>query len=360
MSRVLVVTSTFPQFPGDPRGAFLLTHWEARAAAGDQVRVLAPRTAWTRGAVGERVDVRRFPYAPARLSSLTGRHGILENIRERPWRALAVPALLAAGHRALSRQVTEFRPDRLVAHMMVPFGVPVARLAAARGVPFEIYGHGTDVDLCLAAPAPVRRALAALLARAQAVHVPSQEKASRLRAAMGDDLPLHVEPMVHCVPRPATTNSDVGRNVLYLGRLIRQKGVDVLLRAVAALPCPPLVDIAGDGPERRRLQRLAARLGVPARFHGFVYGPAKETLWRRAAVLCVPSRRVAGGLGEGAPLVVCEAQAHRVPVVASHVGGIPELCDRHPDARLVVPGDPVALAAALAAVLHPSRARHTA
>ena len=87
-----------------------------------------------------------------------------------------------------------------------------------------------------------------------------------------------------------------------------------------------------------------------ARFHGFVHADAKHRLLSNADVVCVPSREVAG-LSEGAPLVVREAFAYGVPVVATRVGGIPELEHAQGHMELVPPRDTVALTRALAAVL---------
>lgn len=351
--KILVAASTFPQWEGDPRGRFILAHWEARARAGDQVRVLAPRTAWLRAPFASPCEVVRFAYAPLGLSSLTGRVGILENIREQPWRALLVPPFFAALGAALTREIRAFAPDLVAAHMLVPCGVVAVEAAAAAGVPCELYGHGTDVDVLLALPGPIRRAVLGRLARAAGVTLPSAEKLARtLRAGWPGPAPLRVEAMLGSVelaqagpaePAPPRT----GRDVLFLGRLIRQKGVDDLLRAAALMPEPPRLQIAGEGPERARLQAIARDLKVDARFHGFVEGPAKEALYRASRLLCVPSREV-GGLSEGAPLVIAEAKRYGLPVVATAVGGIPELMrDLYPGAPLVRPGAPQALAQAL-------------
>ena len=345
--RVLVVTSTFPQWAGDPRGRFILRHWERRAAAGDVVRFVVPHTAWVRGALGSPCEVRRFAYAPSGLSSLTGNFGILENIRDRPWRALLVLPFVAALQRALAREIRGFRPDR------------VAALAAREaGVPCEVFGHGTDVDLLLRLPGPLRRAAFAALATAEAVALPSAEKLGRVAAVLGQEGPrLRVETMVGSVEAGPIEHvhsgmaERAGREVLFLGRLIRQKGVDDLLTAASLMAARPRLQIAGDGPERRRLQELADRLEVDARFHGFVEGARKEALYREASLLCVPSREVRG-LSEGAPLVIAEARTYGLPVVATAVGGIPELMrELYPEAPLVSPGAPVALARALTAAL---------
>lgn len=350
--RVLVLSSTFPQYPDDPRGRFILRHWEARAARGDTVRFLVPDTAWVRGDLASACEVVRFRYAPHDLSSLTGRFGILENIRDRPWRALLVPPFLAALRSALQSEIRRFQPDRIAAHMFAPCGLVAAPLARAAGLPCELHGHGTDIDLVLALPAPLRHpALRSLLA-ADRLSFPSRDKLQRFTAALGLAAPpphCHVDTMITTVDSdspPIAAASDT-RDVLFVGRLIKQKGVADLLAAAALMHTPPRLEIAGDGPERPRLQAMAAAHRLDARFHGFVEHRDRDALYRRAALLCVPSREV-GGLSEGAPLVIAEARRFGLPVVATAVGGIPELMrDLYPGAPLVRPNAPDALARAL-------------
>jgi glycosyltransferase involved in cell wall biosynthesis len=347
MTRTLVVTSTFPQWDSDPRGAFLRRFWEARARQDERVEVLAPRTAWCRGRLDTPLHVMRFAYAPAVCSTLSGEHGILENVRARPWRIVLVPAFFAGMAAAVARRLAAGRCDRVVAHMMIPSGIVVAALCRRAGVPFEIYGHGTDVDVLVAAPGVVRRLVARRFAAAAAIHVPSRDKLRRLCTA----LPAladrcRVATMAETVLAVPGERRPVAGRIVFLGRLIRQKGVAELVDAVARLgPAASLV-VAGDGPERARLMAQAARAGIDAIFLGFVEGPAKHALLASAAVVCVPSREV-GCLSEGTPLVVLEARAQRVPVVATRVGGIPELAAGDEGVRLVAPGDPRALAVAL-------------
>ena len=111
--KLLVVTSTFPQWAGDPRGRFLLGHWEARARRGDRVRVLAPRTAWVRGAL-----------ASAFIPTFTARLALEDDPRRRAaWRlassvanmlllvstALAIVAVGLLPIYVLARQITRGR-----------------------------------------------------------------------------------------------------------------------------------------------------------------------------------------------------------------------------------------------------------
>lgn len=355
MQRTLVLSSTFPQHEGDFRGAFVRSYWEARASTQHRIRVLAPRSRWVRDDLQTPLELRRFDYAPRPLSTLTGRFGMLENLREHPARSLLVGPYWVAQELALRRQLDEFMPHRVVAHFLLPAGLGVSRVCRGR-VPFEVFGHGTDVDLLLRAPAWLRRRVATLLESADLIHLPSTAKLERLcrafewsahhpvRARIG------VEMMTQVVPSLPRSDEPRGDAFLFLGRLIEQKGVDTLIRAASQSPEELRLIIAGDGPLRARLEDLAKDLGVRAEFRGWVVGEEKQRLLREARALVLPSRPF-GHLGEGAPLVLAEAHAAGTAIVASDLGGVRELL-AHLDANacLVPPGDPIALARALCAV----------
>ena len=135
--------------------------------------------------------------------------------------------------------------------------------------------------------------------------------------------------------------------VVFVGRLHRQKGLATLVRTVPALPPGTQLVLVGDGPERSALHRLAAGLGVADRVHvtGFVPHHEVPGLLAAADVVVLPSTY------EELGTALVEAMAAGRPVVASAVGGIPELVRDGVDGLLVRPGDPSALAAALTRVL---------
>ncbi|MDQ6670274.1 MAG: glycosyltransferase [Chloroflexota bacterium] len=140
-----------------------------------------------------------------------------------------------------------------------------------------------------------------------------------------------------------------------VARLQRDKGVRYLVEAAVSvaseLPQAAFV-IVGDGPERAELERFAARLGVADRCFFVGFRADARKIISHFAVLAVPS------LSEGTPLVVLEAMAEGVPIVASAVGGIPEQVRHEREALLVPPANAPALAAALRQLLlNPGRAR---
>ena len=125
-----------------------------------------------------------------------------------------------------------------------------------------------------------------------------------------------------------------------LARLEVEKGVDVAIRAAAAIPELDLV-VAGDGSCRATLEATAAELGIAERIHFLGYRTDPAALLANADLFVLPS------LVEGFPLSVVEAMAAGVPVVASDIGGTREAVEHERTGLLVRPRDADALAAAI-------------
>ena len=108
-------------------------------------------------------------------------------------------------------------------------------------------------------------------------------------------------------------------NVGFIGRLEKEKGVDILIQAVSEMPDPLCLHIAGDGSEKEELIEKAKSLGVKANFIGWVSGEGKQQFFSNIDVLAVPSRHEPFGL------VILEGWAAGIPVVASRTKGAQEL-----------------------------------
>ena len=144
--------------------------------------------------------------------------------------------------------------------------------------------------------------------------------------------------------------------VVSVSRLVPRKGMDVLIEASAALARqhPELiVAIAGDGRDRRRLRRLAARLGAPVRFLGRVSDRDKAVLLGVGDVFVMACRNRWGGLEqEGFGIVFLEAAAAGLPAVAGDSGGAAEaVVDGETGFVVDRPRDPAAVATALRPLL---------
>lgn len=211
--------------------------------------------------------------------------------------------------------------------------------------PFIAHFH-LDVDpsgpagRCLAAYK--RLVLARVLRAAASVIVLSQEQAAFVRdhyrvervAVVPNGVPSGFSPGI-VEARPAAAPL----RLLFVGRLSPQKNLPRLLEALSLMRQPAELTIVGDGPELARLTELAARLSLGnLTFAGPQEHARLGTWYQRADVFVLSSDK------EGMPLAALEAMSAGLPVVATDVPGLRELCA---DAGLLVPPQPAALAAAL-------------
>ena len=137
-----------------------------------------------------------------------------------------------------------------------------------------------------------------------------------------------------------------GKVIGWVGRLSREKGPDVAIRALAGVRDRNWVAVfLGDGPERPALERLAAEQGVASRIRWMGTWSGAGAVMAAFDVLLLSSRT------EGTPVVLLEAAAAGVPIVATAVGGVPDLLNDAEGTSLAPPDDPAALAERLASVL---------
>ena len=164
---------------------------------------------------------------------------------------------------------------------------------------------------------------------------------------------IHV---VHCGIEPEAFAVDgdrprsEGPHILCVGRLVHLKGQHLLIEAFAELHARGVagrLTLVGDGPKRDELRALAERLGVreQVQFAGAVGQDEIRAIYRSADVFCLPS------MAEGLPVVLMEAMALQVPVVASRIMGIPELVEDGRTGLLVAPGRVDSLVRALERLL---------
>lgn len=139
-------------------------------------------------------------------------------------------------------------------------------------------------------------------------------------------------------------------NFLFLGLIIERKGIYDLLKAIASLDAAlrnkVKLDIGGDG-EKDKLLRMISNLQLQdnVRFRGWVNGELKKELFSNADVYILPS------YVEGLPVSVLEAMSYGLPVIATNVGGIPEIVKNGENGYLLTPQDENAIAAAITKII---------
>jgi glycosyltransferase involved in cell wall biosynthesis len=243
--------------------------------------------------------------------------------------------------RALRRLVVARQPALVHAHLYAS-GVAAVRATAGLDIPLVVTEH-TEGPWRTAPARLVSRELYAGCDRLVAV-------SNAIRRMLVEQYAVPPERVRTLLPRPSAVASPVPRppaapvQVGVAARLVPEKGVDVFLRAVARVaPVVPQARfvVLGDGPVAGELRRLTGELGVDGvvAFPGFCPDAAQRIV--ELDLLVVPS------LSDGSPLVVGEAMQGGVPVVASRVGGLPDLVTDGRTGLLVTPGQVDELAAAL-------------
>ena len=334
--KLLLVCYEYPPIGGGAGNALAFLAREF-AAAGDEVCVLTsafrdlPRVENAGG-----LTVRRVPAWRRRADRCTP--------------AEMLVFLLSASWAA----VRAGRFDATLAFFGIPCGPVGWLLRVLRGVPFVIALRGGDVpgfqpyDLGwhhrLLAPA-----IRFLWHRASAV-VANSTGLQTLAARFAPELKIGVIPNGVDLARftPATTTRAAGPvELLFVGRLVHQKGVDVLLAALALLPATASfrLTLIGDGDARPALEAQARSLGTRVVFAGWRDRAALPETYRAADIFVFASR------DEGMPNVLLEAMASGLPAVATRIAGNEDLVRDGESGRLVPVDDPAAFAAALAPLL---------
>jgi glycogen(starch) synthase len=262
----------------------------------------------------------------------------------KPQRALFVPSFLAGYRRGALEEARRIQPDVLHAHWWFPGGLVGGAVARELGIPLVITLHGSDVHI---ARRPGLAQLAArVLRRADVVATVSSALRAEVAARFDlDPASIPVLPMPVTIDARATWSppEPPPLRLVTVGRLVAEKGYDVLLDALIGLRdegVRAVLDVVGEGPDAVALATRAAPLGDDVTFHGARSRDEIAALLARAHALVVPSRR------EGLGMVALEALAVGCPVIASATGGLIELVGDG-DGALVPPGDPAALADAL-------------
>ncbi len=361
---VVMVTTSYPRFHGDSVGTFMEPIARSVAARGHEVHLVAP---WhplvARPPEEHGVRFHFYRYAPFRSLNVFGYAAAMRaDVSLRGAAYVAAPLALAAGWRTARLIARRHRATMMHGHWVIPGGITAA--LAAPGLPLVVSLHGSDVYVAeTLAPARMaarhafrkagfvtacsndlaRRAIA-LGASAERIETvpygvdverfrpdPEQRRARRRELDIGDDTPL-------CVAA---------------GRLVRKKGFEYLVDAVAGVP-GLLLAIAGDGTLAGELHAQARSAGVAdrIRFLGNVSQDRVGDVLAAADMVCVPSVRDDSGNVDGLPNVVLEALASATPLITTTAGGIGQVVDDGRTALVVPERDAQAIAAAAARLMH--------
>ena len=388
--KVLVIGSVYPRFQEDAEVPWLRTSISHLKKAGVEIQVLAPSYKGLKSHDIDGTHVNRFRYAPANWEILTHEEGAPSKMASKPWlQLLAIPYIINGFIQCL-RICRKWRPDVIHAHWPFPHAYIALGAAKLFKIPLALNFHGAEL-LLIRKKKWVKPFLKFAIGQAQAVFANSSFTASKIKAIRD----VHVEwsPYGTTLEKKNESNNSVILNevndpvtvsphavngkfkILFVGRHIERKGITYLIEAAKYLPKDEFeIRIVGVGDLTEQLKKQAEAVGSessvqsnlachsgaesnssvilsevegsPASiiFTGKLSPEDLANEYKTANVFVLPAIVDSKGDTEGLGVVLIEAMELGLPIVASNVGGIPDVVIDGESGILVPEKDPVALA----------------
>ena len=376
VQKVLVIGSVYPRFHEDAEVPWLRTSIAHLKKAGLDIQVLAPAYKGLKSHEIDGVKVNRFRYAPAKWEFLTHEEGAPSKMANKPWlQLLAIPYIISGFFKCI-KICRKFKPDIIHAHWPFPHAYIALGAAKLFKIPLVLNFHGAEL-LLIRKKKWVKPLLKFAISQAQAVFANSSFTAGKIKALRNVD--------VEWSPYGTTLETGTGNaephpinskfKILFVGRHIERKGIRYLIEAAKYLPRDQFeIRIVGVGDLTEQLKMQADALchpelyetknfssqvelcplgsseteskDLPAEiiFTGKLSPEALANEYKSANVFTLPAIVDSKGDTEGLGVVLIEAMELGLPIVASNVGGIPDVVIDGETGILVPEKDPEALA----------------
>ena len=346
---MLILTSSFPSASADETCGYIRDFARALSSEFD-VRVLAPSDGKAFGVWPDYsfALARSSSWLPKRFDPFRATVDFNDLLSESMWVKAASAISLAAFFNGAIKHA--LHADAICSHWLAPSGVMGAAISRITGKPHIAVEHSGALHM-LARMRGGQRLTRFIARGSHRVVTVSQDLRNKLISLCPEAAgKVEVIPMGFGATSVRTAQSqgparmrvcgraDRARRILFIGRLSKIKGVDVLIRAMEGIENAHLL-VAGDGEQRRELESLAGRLSISASFFGQVGATERDELLSTCDAVVIPSLVMPCGRTEGMPVVCFEAMAAGRPVLASRVGGLAEIISDGENGLLFDAGD---------------------
>ncbi|MDD5759578.1 MAG: glycosyltransferase family 4 protein [Desulfobulbaceae bacterium] len=370
LGHILCLTSNFPRWQGDSTTNFVLHLAKDLQHIGWQVTVLAPHA---KGAkcheTLDGIKVHRFRYLfPEGFETVCYQGGALINLRKNRFNYGKLPALVFFEWLKTISCLRSGKFDLLHSHWLLPQGFVGALAAGPLNIPHVCTIHGGDVFGLQGTLLNKFKAFA--IRHTDAITVNSSATRQAVSSICRDYSPLHTIPMgVSPASAPQTTKIPpplrqiTGPIVLFIGRLVEEKGLTDLLEAFSLLHNRHqgiTLVVIGDGQDRPLLEKQVRDLGLNEKvlFTGWLDANQIPAFLAAADIFVAPSRTSPEGWVEAQGLSIIEAMMAELPVIATRTGGIVDSVEHNISGILIPERSPTELASAINKLLiHPELAK---
>ncbi len=348
--RTVLIATSYPCHRQDPAGHFVRAEALSLCARGHEVHVICPDG--TEGGVVADSGIETWPVAHG---GAFGWPGAASRIARRPWR-LAGAATFAA---LASNKLRDLRPERIIAHWLVPCAHPIA-ISCREARDIRAVAHGADIRLLVSLPPLVRAHLVTqLVSRCSQIRFVARSSLFTLARTLPRSLSetLHRKAIVRSVcltvPSISTRAKEIRHSIqgplaVCVSRLVPSKRVELAIAAVERVVPACSLSVIGQGPEHGKLRQFA---GPAVRFEGLL-SRSHALAWIAAADVLVHT-----SMAEAAPTVVREARQLRTRVVACDAGDIGDWA-KDDNGIEIVEARVEAIAAAMSRAVSASSTRH--
>ncbi len=333
--------TAYPRYPGDVISPWIVKLLTGLVRKKHQVSVFTSSYKGIGNQTMDGIMVYRFRYAPRNLEVLTHDMAVPERMKQGLKFKLLVFPYITSG---LVHSFNFPRPHDIIhVHWPVPhilFGLP---MKYRWKIPLLLYVHGGELNFLKKLPQPLKQIFISFMRKSDLITVNSSYT-KNLVESYGLDIPVEIIPFgnPHTDSKMYPYSQKNSKVILFVGRLIEVKGLDDLIKAfkiVREKYKDAELRIVGDGPLRKHLETLARELNVPVTFTGYKSGKDLEKEYLDACIFVLPSKPDKIGQTETLGVVTIEALSYGVPVIASNIGGIPDVVKNAQTGLLFEPGN---------------------
>lgn len=342
--KLLVLTTTFPRWQNDTVPAFVYELSKQLHGAGFEIVVLTPHCEGARSfEIFEGIKVYRFKYFfPSNLQKLVNGNGILPNLKKSNLAKIQIPFLFFFEFIHACRIIKKEKIDCIQSHWIVPNGLIGAIFSRSFKIKHILTEHGAG--LIGLQKIPLNKSIFAFILN-------NTQEITAVSKKISDDLLLAIKKSDSpCVPHISIIPMGVSRekyqspefqnnkrryaagliSLLFIGRIAEKKGLMYLLDALPGVVreySNIQVIVCGDGPDKAACEKKCndIHMGKYVIFKGRISEQDKIDSLREADILIIPSVVAADGDMEGVPVVLLEGLASGKVIIASQVGGIPDI-----------------------------------